>query len=556
MSEKKENEIKEEMNENQMKHHREDEAELNRLEENSDRADNTDSPDTKPNNFKNFTAWIATAIIIGLIALIGIVWMATRKSSTDATTETSEKKEEPGHSDDEKGKEVKLDSELLNSAGLQTEGVTQRPAISKLFVTGAVELNPEKTEMATPLVGGRIENVFYGVGDYVNQGAVLATISSPQLAEMHGKLNEAKNRFELAQKNFERVNRTENRAGILQAKARLDEAEANLQRTKIQTESGISQAQAKLNEAETTLKRTKKLIELGAGAGKDLISAETAYKIEQKNLENAKASKDVISAEAAYKTAKAEYDFQLNIPLNKEIQEANSEVKTSQVEYLHIQNQLRTLGSSEENLQRDDHSKDASLVRVRAPLSGVITERKFNAGAGVEAAMPIFAISNLSTVFVIANVPEASLSKLSVGSIAEIKSINVGTINGRISYIDPRLDETTRTGRVRLEVPNGNGKLRAGMFTEVGFYAGTTESSGEELAIKTEAIQREGDKTIVFVPKTDEPGAFEIREIEIGGEYEGYTAVKSGLQLGETVVTKGSFTLKTQLEKGEMGDDH
>ncbi|MBO0237309.1 hypothetical protein J0681_27130, partial [Vibrio parahaemolyticus] len=77
---------------------------------------------------------------------------------------------------------------------------------------------------------------------------------------------------------------------------------------------------------------------------------------------------------------------------------------------------------------------------------------------------------------------------------------------------------TTRTARVRLEVPNQNGRLRAGMFTEVGFYIGTTEATGEELVIPSEAIQREGDKTIVFIPKEDEPGAFEVREIEIGGE--------------------------------------
>ncbi|HBE81394.1 MAG TPA: efflux RND transporter periplasmic adaptor subunit, partial [Blastocatellia bacterium] len=94
---------------------------------------------------------------------------------------------------------------------------------------------------------------------------------------------------------------------------------------------------------------------------------------------------------------------------------------------------------------------------------------KFNSGAGVEAAMPIFAISNLSTVYVIANVPEANVGKLFVGAIAEITSPSIGTINGRVGYIDPRLDETSRTARVRLEVPNTNGKLRAGMFTEVGF---------------------------------------------------------------------------------------
>ena len=496
-------------------HHERDEAELARLEMKSDDLanhdhddDETDSSASRP---KKMFAWILTAVAIALIAIIGLAWMATKKSATSMNVETSgetsgKKEESGGHNENEEGAEVRLDPDALNSAGIQTEGVTQRPAISKLYVTGSVELNPEKTEMATPLVGGRIENVFYGVGDYVNQGAVLAVISSPQLAELHGKLNEARNRLDLAQKNLARVQKAENRVSILQAKAKLDEADA-------------------------TLRRTKRLIELGAGAGKDLISAETNYK-----------------------TAKADYDFQSNIALNKELQEASAEVQTAKVDYEHTQNQLRTLGISEENLQRDDHSKENSQVAVRAPLSGIVTERKFNAGAGVDAATPLFAISNLSTVYVIANVPEASVGKLSVGSVAEIRSASIGTINGRVAYIDPRLDETTRTARVRLEVPNPNGRLRAGMFAEVGFYAGTSEATGEELVVPSDAIQREGDKTIVFVPKETEPGAFEVREIEIGGDVEGYTSVKSGLKIGEKVVTKGSFTLKTQMQKGEMGE--
>lgn len=536
-----------------IEHHQEDETELSHLEDQIDDDKEIEADSTAK---KSKLAWIVTAALIGLFVIIGLGWIALKNSSQPAgETEKSEKKEEDGHSENEEGREVKLDSEALTSAGIETEGVTQRPAVSKLYVTGTVELNPEKTEMATPLVGGRIENVYFGVGDYVNQGAVLATISSPQLAQMHGKMHEARTRYELANRTLERVQRSENRVGVLQAKARLDEAEANLKRSRIQADSGVSQARTKLNEAETNLKRIRRLVELGAGAGKDLVAAETTFRIEQKNLENALANKDVITAEANLRSAKADYDFQTNISLNKEIQEAKAEVETSFVDLRHIQDEMRALGVTVDINEPDNHDKDTSLVAVRSPLSGVITERKFNAGAGIEAANPLFSISNLGTIYVIANVPEASLSKLAVGSIAEIKSTAAGTINGRISYIDPRLDETTRTGRVRLEVPNGNGKLRAGMFTEVGFYAGTTEAGGEELAVNSAAIQRDGDKTIVFVPKENEPGAFEIREIEIGGEYEGYTAVKSGLELGESVVTKGSFTLKTQMQKGELGDD-
>ena len=502
----KEIEMKEENINQEISHHQEDEAELNCLEENLENGESetveSNSSAAKP---KQMFAWILTVALIALIGIGGFAWMASKKSDAMVNMETEEhKEEEPGHSENETGKEVKLEPETLASANIKIETVTQRPAISKLFVTGAVELNPEKTEMATPLVGGRIENVYYGVGDYVNQGAVLATISSPQVAQLHGKMHEARTQFELAQRNLVRVQKSENRVSILQAKAKLDEAEA-------------------------TLKRTKRLIELGAGAGKDLIAAETNYK-----------------------TAKANYDFQSNISLNKEIQEAKAAVETSQVDLIHIEDEMRSLGVSYNRNQPDDHTKNTSLVAVRAPLSGVVTERKFNAGAGIEAAMPIFAISNFSTVYVIANVPEANIGKLSIGSIAEIKSSVTGTINGRISYIEPRLDETTRTAKVRLEVPNSNGKLRAGMFTEVGFYAGTNEINGEELVVPSAAIQRTGDKTIVFVPRQGEAGAFEVRQIEAGGETEGYTRIISGLKLGETVVTKGSFTLKTQLEKGAM----
>ena len=486
------------------------EVERDKLEENSERRSYNKVGDSETVTKSPLKAWVITAAIIGVIGLLAIAWIASKNSSAVNVAVKDEHKEESeaGHTEGESGKEVKLDPEMLESAGIVTETVTQRPAIARLMVTGAVELNPETTEMATPLVGGRIERVFYGVGDNVSRGAVLAVISSPQLAQMHGKMHEAKTKYELAQRNLSRVQKSENRVAVLQTKVKLDEADA-------------------------TLKRTRRLIELGAGAGKDLIAAETAFR-----------------------TAKADYDFQTNIALNKELQEAKADVETSRVDLRHIVDEMRALGVSVEIDQPDDHRGDTSLVALRSPLSGVITERRFNAGAGVDASTPIFSVSNLSTVYVIANVPEVNMSKLNIGSIAEVSSPSMGTVTGRVSYIDPRLDETTRTGRVRLEVPNAQGKLRAGMFAEVGFYTGTNAATGQELVVSSDAVQRIGDKTVVFVPKDDEPGAFEVRKIEAGVDINGYTKVLSGVELGEKVVTKGSFTLKTQLEKGSMGDDH
>ncbi|MDQ3256122.1 MAG: efflux RND transporter periplasmic adaptor subunit, partial [Acidobacteriota bacterium] len=207
--------------------------------------------------------------------------------------------------------------------------------------------------------------------------------------------------------------------------------------------------------------------------------------------------------------------------------------------------------------ERDDHRSNTSLVTVRAPASGIITERTVNSGAGIEAGRSLFTISNLSSVYVIANVPEAQIGTLRIGTPAEIRSAALGdaVMRGSVSYIDSQLDEATRTARARMEVPNPGESLRAGMFVEVRFQTTAGAGSGEELVIPAAAMQRIESKTIVFVPKDDEPGAFEVREVEVGGESDGYVRVLEGLKMGERVVTRGSFTLKTQMQKGEMGDD-
>ena len=135
----------------QNEHHVGDEAELDRLESNLENGGdrNPESPAAKG----SVVAWIITAAVVGLIAIIGVAWIVNKNSASGDKAAAEEHKEESGHSEDEKGKEVKLDPEMLASAGIVTEAVTQRPAIARWMVTGAVELNAETTDMSTALVG-------------------------------------------------------------------------------------------------------------------------------------------------------------------------------------------------------------------------------------------------------------------------------------------------------------------------------------------------------------------------------------------------------------------
>ena len=497
--------------------HEHNDAESIRLESEVKNADGTEvreMVEVKDTPKRHVPAWAIAAGILGVVALFAILFIWSKQSSP---TDTKVSVETAGHGDEHgdehgegKAKEVRLDPEAIEAAGIEIEGVTQRPAVTLLQTTGTIETNPQQTQAVTPLVGGRVENVSAAVGDYVQRGALLAVIASPEIAEMHGKLHEAETKLSLAERNQARVNRAENRVAVLQAKAKLDEADA-------------------------TLKRTRRLIELGAGAGKDLISAETAYK-----------------------TAKADFDFQSNISLNKEIQESRAEVETARVDVRHIHDQMRALGVNLSAHDRDtNHRLDTSKVPVYAPASGMITERPVNPGAGIQSGTTLFILSNLSSVFAIASVPESQMPLIRVGSIAQVSSPAMGeeSITARVSFIDPQLNEDTRTGRVRLEVPNPGGRLRAGMFVQVGFQTGTDPATGDEIVVSSAAIQRIGEKTVVFVPKEGERGVFEVREVESAGEVDGYTRIASGLKVGDQVVTKGSFALKTQLQKGELGDD-
>lgn len=460
---------------------------------------------------------VALVALVALVGLAAIIFLVSRRQGAAdkvAVTATTAAKDADGHAAGEEehgaeeGAEVRLEPEALASAGLEYEGVTQRPAVSLLRVTGSVEANPRQTQQVSPLVGGRVERVNVAVGDRVGAGAVLAVISSPEIAEAHGKLREAETSLDTARRSLARVQRTENRVNILSAKARLVETDA-------------------------TLKRTRRLIELGAGAGEDLIAAE-----------------------AAYTTAKAEYDFQSNIPLNRELQEAQAAVRTAEVDASHQRQSLAALGVPVPAGGRDDHNQNISLVTLRAPASGLVTERAVNAGAGVAAGTTLFTLSNLSSVYVIANVPEAQVGSVRQGTPAEIRSAALGdaVLRGSVNYIDPQLNEATLTARARIEIANPGERLKAGMFVEVGFQTTTNAATGEELVIPASAVQRIENKSMVFIPKEKEPGAFEVREIEVGGESDGYVRVLGGLKMGERVVTKGSFTLKTQMQKGEMGE--
>ena len=112
-----------------------------------------------------------------------------------------------------------------------------------------------------------------------------------------------------------------------------------------------------------------------------------------------------------------------------------------------------------------------------------------------------------------------------------------------MAYVDPRVDAATRTAKVRVEVPNPDGRLRLGMYVTLAF---TTRGGGQTVMVPRAAVQTRGDRHVVYLPAKDDEGRFIQRSVKLGPPIADGYAVLSGLQPGEVVVTEGSFFLRAE----------
>src|SRR5262249_50094890 len=165
---------------------------------------------------------------------------------------------------------------------------------------------------------------------------------------------------------------------------------------------------------------------------------------------------------------------------------------------------LQLLGLGEDALKKLDKGGpiDSRFV-IRSPLAGQVVERPVTLGELVRPEKEsLLMIADLSTVWVLADVPEFRLRGLRLGAADRIK-MGEGTspLAGTVSSLPPQLDPLTRTGQVRIEVPNPSGLLRAGAFTQVEIEAGPTGTAARPvLAVPEEAVQTIDGRPSVFVP--------------------------------------------------------
>ncbi len=431
------------------------------------------------------------AIIITFMLIIAVMVI---QSCSDSNKEQGDTKpEEENHSEEKETSEVALTDDQIKLMGIESEKLALENISGYIKVNGEVVINPDQESKVGSIIPGRIRKIYVKEGSYVRAGQTLAVIENPQLIDIQVEYINSKNEYEYSKREYER--------------------------------------QLKLNS------------------------------------DNIGSKKTLNELESKYKKALADY---------KTLEEKLSSYKISKNRF--------------DNIYEDTVANLQRYYSITAPISGNVIERNVSVGQYVEPSADMFHIINTATVFVDLNVFEQDLPYVSAGQkvILDVSVDPYQVYEGQIVFVNKVFDDEKRTVKVRVAINNKNEKLLPNMFVSAKIYI----KQESVLAVPISAIETEGDSKYIFV-KTDE-----LMEIETNVEHKedehseeehkeeagkndkaGNEEHKKGivfkkvivntgisddkfiqifpleeLKVGEYIVTIGTFYLKSELKKGELGE--
>lgn len=192
----------------------------------------------------------------------------------------------------------------------------------------------------------------------------------------------------------------------------------------------------------------------------------------------------------------------------------------------------------------DADPRENEHVPVRAPFAGAVIERLVSPGEAVTLGAPLLVVSDLSRVWITAEVPEADLHRLAAPEPVEFRvtawpdDVFAATLTAIGDVINP----ATRRVTVRAEADNADGRLKPEMFATLTVASGTPRTL---LLVPADAVQDLAGEPVVFVETG--PGEFRRRQVVTGASFDGDIEIREGLSAGERVATEGAFLLKSAL---------
>jgi membrane fusion protein, copper/silver efflux system len=180
-----------------------------------------------------------------------------------------------------------------------------------------------------------------------------------------------------------------------------------------------------------------------------------------------------------------------------------------------------------------------------SPATGDVIEKDVIEGQRVAAGDELFRIADHSRIWVVAEVAEADIAMITVGMSATVtlRAFPSEPHDGVVTFIYPEMMKPeTRTVSVRIELPNTDGQMKTGMYTDVVFHS---DGDGTKVtAVPDSAVIDSGTRQVVLVAEGD--GRFEPRAVKLGRRGEGYAEITEGLKPGEEVVTSANFLIDAE----------
>jgi cobalt-zinc-cadmium efflux system membrane fusion protein len=200
----------------------------------------------------------------------------------------------------------------------------------------------------------------------------------------------------------------------------------------------------------------------------------------------------------------------------------------------------------------------SNLFAVRAPLDGVVVARDVVAGEVVDTQAPLFSVADVRQMWLMLDVRQEDANYLSLGQPVLFRAgdaPNAAEVSGSLTWISTAADDQTRTVKVRVNLPNADGRLRANTF---GTGRIVLREEPEAIVVPAEAVHSDGCCSVVFVRDKsfladDSPKFFHVRKVRVGVKEDGTTEIIAGVLPGEVIAVKNSMILAAQLLKANLG---
>ncbi len=242
-----------------------------------------------------------------------------------------------------------------------------------------------------------------------------------------------------------------------------------------------------------------------------------------------------------------------------EFQRREGDLVSARAQTKEAKNHLKLLGMTDEDIAAVGRTQEIrSSIPIVAPFAGRVIHRNVRAGEVVETMQKLFALADLSTVWVLADVPEKDIGFVQYrGDDSGLVEVQVSAypgqfFRGKVVYRGDVLDAATRTMRVRVEVSNSDGRLKPEMYATVRVVS---KPEPDAITIPKAAVQQDHGESVVFVRVNEQE--FGRRVVHIAEQNDKHVHVLDGLTEGEEVVVVGAYMLKSELarqQEGAVGD--